>query len=104
MGLDARWIGAWETRLSNLDQDRTPLPFEWDLDWLGIDHGDDPAEVLKRFNRDQIAASDQFFSHRTAPSQFSLDGASLSFPSQLSTPHAENNTAWAEYFPSARAN
>jgi hypothetical protein len=104
MGLYARWIGAWETRLSNLDQDRTPLPFEWGLDWLGIDHGDDPAEVLKRFNRDQIAASDQFFSHRTAPSQFSLDGASLSFPSQLSTPHAENNTAWAEYFPSARAN
>ena len=102
MGLYARWMEGWETRLANLDQDRTVHPFEWGLDWLGLD-ASDPAAALMDFNRRSIIASDEFFAHSVPPSRFSLDGSTLSFPSQLTTPYPENNTAFAEYFPSPKA-
>jgi hypothetical protein len=110
MGLYSRWMGNWETRLANLDQNRTPHAFEWGLDWLGLapegggDPGDGAGRSLDRFNRDSIAASQEFFSHSSHPGQFSLEGSTLSFPSQLVTPYPENNTVWAEYFPSPKSN
>jgi Alpha/beta hydrolase domain containing 18 len=111
MGLYAQWMGNWEERLSNLDQNRTPHPFAWGLDWLMAEPAStattavaDAGSQLERFNQDQIAASAAFFDHHQGgPRAFSLQGSSLSFLSQLQTPHPENNTVWAEYFPSPQA-
>ena len=102
MGLYARWMGAWEARLADLDQNRTPHPFEWGLEWLGFPADAQGGEALDAFNREHIAASQEFFAHRHP--LFSRDGTTLRFPSQLSTPYPENNTVWAEYFPSSKAN
>ena len=107
LGLYARYVGAWETHLANLDPHRTPHPFEWGLDWLGLSSeagSSASAEaVLERFNRLQVDASGEFFAHTPRVGQHNLDGATLSFPSQLITPHEENNTVWAEYYPSPQA-
>ncbi len=107
MGLYARYMGAWETRLANLDPHRTPHPFEWGLDWLGLP-GEGGGEAsagpaMERFNRLQIGASDEFFAHSPQAAQATLAGSTLSFPSQLTTPYSENNTVWAEYYPSPKA-
>ena len=103
MGLYARWMGSWEARLANLDQNRTPLPFAWGLDWLGAETSHDPEAFLAEYNRGHVAESERFFDHAVPGRVFRLDGATLSFPSQLATPHPENNTVWAEYFPSPKA-
>ncbi len=107
MNLYARWMDSWETRLANLDQNRTPLPFDWGLDWLGLAQEVDDrrsAEALERFGRDRIATSEEFFARTLLePSAFSLCRSTLSFPSPLVTPYPENNTVWAEYFPAAKA-
>lgn len=95
-------MAGWESRLADADQNRTPLPFEWGLDWLDLpDVTSAPGDSLLNYSRKNAAESDRFFEHRPVP--FELIGTSLRFPSQLSTPHLENNTAWAEYFPSAKA-
>ena len=45
-----------------------------------------------------VASSEQFFA--LAPcTDFTLDGEWLSYPSAVRTPHAENNTVHARYFP-----
>jgi hypothetical protein len=101
MGWYARWMSGWEARLADLDQNRTPFPFEWGLDWLGVPESDGGGQALARFNQIHAAASDRFFAHQ--PAAFELKGSTLTFPSQLVTPHPENNTVWAEYFPSPNA-
>ena len=96
-------MGSWEAQLASLDQNRTPLPFEWGLDWLGASPNQDSKLVLEDYNRLNVADSERFFDHATVERRFSLDGSTLSFPSQLITSYPENNTVWAEYFPSSKA-
>ena len=57
-----------------------------------------PAAHLEQWADQMVASSEQFFA--LAPcSDFTLDGEWLSYPSAVRTPHVENNTVYARYFP-----
>lgn len=103
--LYARAMGAWEARLANLDQNRTERPFDWGLDWLQLPAGlnGDSGPALAQYNELHIANSAEFF-EPASPPDFALAGSTLSFASSLTTPHPENNTVWAEYFPTPKSN
>lgn len=119
---------AWERRLASVTTDRVVRPFDWGLDWIprnghvaGRADADlvgssseacDPkvglsTEACKAKVGDWIAGvmtdTDAFFTppptadyHVTS----AAEGTSLlTFPSALTTPHRENNTAYCRYFP-----
>ncbi len=96
-----RFFHAWERALAATTTNRVVRPFEWGLDWLD-DPGDpsrDPAQRLEEAAAAALADPDWFAS---APCrEYVLRGDRLSFPSQIETPHAANNTVRARYFPAA---
>ncbi|MFN7924393.1 MAG: alpha/beta hydrolase family protein [Bryobacteraceae bacterium] len=101
--LYSRWISRWEERLANLDPNREPRPFEWGLDWLGLEPANGhSAAALAEFSRANSLRSGEFFSHAT-PRDFSLtqhaEGQTLEFASPVETPFPENNRVYAEYLP-----
>ena len=114
------WIDSWENELANRDTNRVVRPFEWGLDWLGLDNlgsakgnGDkpdwDPARVMQVFAERAVARSEKFYSY-AVPKDFRLAGGTqqagaqtLSFTSAIHSPYPENNSARAEYFPAAQA-
>ncbi len=94
-GLYARWMYAWETRLTTRDQNRIVRPLEWGFDWLmpylrGVGLDDEALRVSERLARGDVAAqpdakalmmavneailadSEQFFGYRT-PTDFRLE-------------------------------
>ncbi|MCC6585869.1 MAG: alpha/beta hydrolase family protein [Bryobacterales bacterium] len=95
---------AWEDRLSRADTDRVIRPFEWGLNWLGIDaEHPDPARRLADYAHEAAAHSVEFFGC-TTPHDFELHGNSLRFTSPVVSPYPENNTVWAEWFEAPKAN
>jgi dienelactone hydrolase len=98
--LIARVFHNWERRLAAAAEHRVVRPFEWGLEWiddLDDSHGD-AVERLAAWASRTVANSDAFFA--LAPcDDYTLDGDRLSFPSAVTTPHAENNIVGARYFP-----
>lgn len=98
----ARAFHAWERRLASIDTNRVVRPFEWGLDWLGVDGA--PADPGARFH-DWVgcvmADSDAFYALESNAS-YELEGDQLRFPSAVVTPHPVNNVVSARLFP-ARA-
>ena len=120
---------SWEHRLASATKNRVVRPFEWGLEWLPleaggqvgesagqspngpgpVDHGAHVERYVEEVMRDTQAfftpqpTSD--FSFTPGDPERSADGESgtLRFPSALTTPHAENNTVRARWFPSAAA-
>jgi hypothetical protein len=101
LSLYARWLDRWETRLATADRNRVVRPLEWGLDWLGIAQNGCPAADLSRFVDEAVSGSDEFFSYRPVV-DYHLDGRFLRFTSPIASPHRENNTAHAAYFPASR--
>lgn len=97
-GFYARLIHRWEYRLHARDPNRRVRPFEWGLEWLGLGH----VSELGPYADDAVRSSDAFFSYAPV-SDYRFDGEWLRFPSPLESPHPENNTVHARYFPAARA-
>src|SRR5581483_9621635 len=126
-----RWMHEWETRLTSRDTNRVVRPFDWGIEWTngwpGLNgaapHPDrGPLESqFHRLNQYLVGNSDHFFSYQT-PADFRLetrkvepcfpgDGARpakdygsaefLRFTSAVASPHAENNTANARWFPAS---
>lgn len=106
----ARVFHAWEARLASVTTDRVVRPFEWGLDWLpGHDQGASPRDAVLAWAADALADSDRFFTPPpTDEYRFTHDQRSaaegraagrLQFPSAIETPHVENNTVSARYFP-----
>jgi len=89
---------AWERRLAAASTDRIVRPFEWGLEWVGGQEGQAPGPHLERWADDMVAESERFFALPPCDS-FDLDGEWLTYPSALTTPHAENNIVRARYFP-----
>src|SRR5262245_11567605 len=95
--LYGRWIHRWERRLHDTQRNgrpaRTCRPFEWGGEWVGGAPGV-PAPVV------DPAQSHDLFSY-TKPDDYKLDNGWLTFSSPLDSPHAENNTVHARWFPAA---
>lgn len=90
---------AWERRLASATKDRVVRPFEWGLDWLpnGAERSTTrPPDVLSTWVDRVMQDTDAFFTPE--PTDRYVLGAPeadgdrrLTFPSALTTPHAENN-------------
>jgi dienelactone hydrolase len=100
---------AWERRLASVTTDRVVRPFDWGLDWISSNghqpqgFAGQPASVVGDWVSRVMADSDVFY--KTEPTtDYALAPAAsdgmrvLTFPSALTTPHAENNTVYARYF------
>jgi dienelactone hydrolase len=106
MELVRQWYGRrmerWENALATRSTDRVIRPFdwgtEWTLNWPISASADDPETRIAELNRIAIARSGDFFSYRK-PADFDLQGFHLRFTSAVETPHAENNTVHARFFP-----
>lgn len=97
----SRVFHEWERRLAAAATDRVVRPFEWGTDWL---HGDgtvegNDAERLERWAAAMLAESDRFYALDPCD-EYQLSGDTLTFPSAVQTPHPENNTVYARFFPS----
>lgn len=99
-------IHNWERKLSRRDSNRVVRPFDCGTESLGPRHFTEPSNVggtgqldkIFRFNERAISESNRFFSWESVPT-FSLEDGWLTFQSAVRTPFAENNTAFARYFP-----
>jgi dienelactone hydrolase len=114
----APFFHAWERYLASISKDRKVRPFEWGLEWLsrnGEGAADrpgnpqvNPDEHLQRWVADVMSDTRAFF-HAPPTSEYEFEPASpgshkeeagtLRFPSAFVTPHAENNTVHARWFP-----
>ena len=99
--MPTRLFHHWERRLAARTADRVVRPFEWGVDWVPeADRGLPPDAALAAWAAAVMTDTDRFYTlPRTA--DFSFDGRRLTFPSALETPHPENNTVHARYFPAA---
>jgi hypothetical protein len=97
---------AWERRLHAATPDRVVRPFDWGLDWLPDDARRDgvaPADQIEAWVAQVLERTDEFFAApRTDAYRFDEPTGHLSFPSVLETPHRENNTVHARFFPAER--
>ena len=96
---------AWEHRLASVTTNRVVRDFEWGTDWIapnGPAGPGDEAEQLRQWVDDIMRDTGAFFD-TPATDDYAYDRAtaSLSFPSALTTPHPENNTVHARWFPAA---
>ncbi|MGH9257424.1 MAG: alpha/beta hydrolase family protein [Vicinamibacterales bacterium] len=100
---------AWERRLVSLTTDRVVRPFEWGLDWIPSNGSLSPADRLRHWvdevMRDTAAffdappAGDYLFTQAAPDRRMRGEAGTLRFPSALTTPHPENNTVCARWFP-----
>ena len=96
----ARAFHRWERKLAAAAEGRTVRPFEWGFEWVpGLDpHADDPLAALSVWADRTVAHSHDFYA--TGPARdYALHGDRLTFSSAVTTPHPENNTVVARYFP-----
>ena len=115
-----------ERHFAMLNDNRAVQPFGWGAEFV-VDHvnGDDPRKLLAEYSRWAVANSDEHFAapqglqftldKRLYPSAASINAAELKKPvtqtevdvltwqSAVETPSAENNTAYATYFPARRS-
>ena len=105
---------AWERNLASVSKDRVVRPFEWGEDWMHDPPGHGLGEAAVRaWVAEVMRDTDAFF---TAPptSDYTLtpaapgaaakgDGGTLTFPSAFASPHPENNTVSARWFPAKGA-
>src|SRR4030095_15765348 len=100
---------AWERRLAAATTDRVVRPFEWGLEWIpenGHDAETPPAGRLGYWIADVMDDSDAFFTPPPTTDYMLTprpEGDLLTFPSAFTTPHDENNTVYARYFPAPKA-
>jgi hypothetical protein len=93
---------SWERRLADATSDRVVRPFDWGHDWLAASPAD--ALDLEQYVQRVLTDTDAFYTpgptddYELRPAK-GEDPALLSFPSARTTPHAQNNTVYARYFP-----
>jgi len=96
----ARAFHRWERRLASAATDRVVRPFEWGLEWLADQQlpSGEPSAVLQAWGEQTVARSDAFF-HATPAIDAKVVNRVLTFTSAVETPHPENNTVAAGFFP-----
>jgi dienelactone hydrolase len=90
-------FNAWERRLASVDTDRVVRPFEWGLDWLGLESAGDPRAAIRVWSQQAAVDSDGFYLAGEADT-YEVRGDELRFPSALTTPFDVNNTVVARLF------
>jgi hypothetical protein len=100
----SRVFHEWERRLAAAAKHRLVRPFEWGLEWLDGPgaSGDEEVERLAAWASQTVSNSEAFFA-LPPDDRYDLEGDRLSFPSAVQTPHEENNTVRARYFPDPSA-
>ena len=96
-----RLFHAWEHHLASISKDRLVRPFDWGLDWLPPSPEAFPPESRVRDWVDGVMRNSEAFFDPGACHDYQLNSGTLRFPSALVTPHPENNTVVAQWFPSA---
>jgi hypothetical protein len=94
-------IDRWETLLATRDKNRIVRPFEWGLEWIGIEDCEDPREEIRKRSKKWVSESDAFYSYEPV-TDFWLEGRRLAFVSPLRTKYPENNVVQAELFPAEK--
>ena len=107
----SRFFHAWERRLVALTTNRVIRPFEWGLDWIPANGNQAPADRLRHWVDEVMRdtpgffeappAHDYRFTQATPDQRARGEAGVLRFSSALVTPHAENNTVHARWFPAA---
>jgi dienelactone hydrolase len=105
----SRFFHNWERRLADVSKDRIVRPFEWGTDWIGGATTGESREEVARWVDEVMRDTDAFFAcpqtsdydFTAAPADIQAQGeaGTLRFPSALVTPHPENNTVAARWFP-----
>jgi hypothetical protein len=107
-----RIFHAWEHRLASISKDRIVRPFEWGVDWLSSNHeGASPDLRVEQWVEEVMRDTDTFFAVPET-NEFAFEPAeaigdakgeagTLRFPSAFRSPHPENNTVVARWFPAA---
>ena len=95
---------AWERRLAARTTDRLVRPFDWGLDWIadGGSPATPPADRIAAWSSRVMDNTDEFFGIEPTD-EYRLNGSQLRFPSAFETPHPDNNTVYAQYFPARHA-
>ena len=94
----ARAFHNWERRLASVDTNRVVRPFEWGLEWIGLDTApEDIDRRLRTWGDDAIAKSPAFYDPG-APPAYAVDGDLLTFPSAIHTSHPDNDRVVARVF------
>ena len=99
----------WERRLADVSKDRIVRPFEWGLDWLPAPangHDRDAAARIREYVAGVLADPRAWYTPPPTDAYEvgarAADGTALvRFPSARTTPHPENNTVVARYFPAS---
>jgi len=98
----ARVFHGWERRLAAAATDRIVRPFDLGVDWIDRQRSASgpPSDLdgLEQWADEMVASSDRFYALPPCD-EYILEGDQLSFPSAVVTPHLENNTVRARYFP-----
>jgi dienelactone hydrolase len=107
----SRFFHAWERRLVALTTNRVIRPFEWGLDWISPNGNQAPADRLRHWVDEVMRDTPRFFeappahdyrfTQATPDQRARGEAGTLRFSSALVTPHAENNTVHARWFPAA---
>lgn len=102
----SRFFHNWERRLAGLTTDRVVRPFDWGLEWVGLDQDPDavrdPLAAMQRYVDGVMTDTAAFYAITPAPAyDFDENSGLLSFESVLHTPHPTNNTVRARFFPAA---
>jgi hypothetical protein len=105
---------SWERRLAGRTKDRVVRPFDWGIDWIPRNghEGVPPDAHVERWTDEVMRDSTAFFDapatgdyEFTAADPLALrkgEAGTLRYSSALSTPHAENNTVVARWFPAGQ--
>ena len=98
----ARAFYRWERKLAAAAEGRKVRPFDWGLEWVpGLEaSNEDPLASLTQWAEQTVARSQEFYAVQPA-TDYALTGNRLTFTSAVVTPHPENNTVSARYFPDA---
>lgn len=108
-----RFFHAWERRLAFATKDRVVRPFEWGTEWINGGHvGSGPEDAIVERWVDEVmqdtgaffaipATTDFAFTEAEWPSRSKGEAGTLTFPSALITPHAQNNVVYGRWFPAS---
>ena len=94
----------WERRLAAAAENRTVRPFDWGLEWLDgipgaspIDRSLPEAIAVRKWSGEALSHSSEFYAAPEAT--YSVQGDLITWRSAVETPHENNNTVHARYFP-----